>query len=225
MGEWIDLEGPQRSRAWLARPASGDGPGVVVFHAWWGLNETVREYADRLAGEGFVAIAPDLYGGTVVDTIEDAERAVDSQPAAERRPFVDAAVARLRADEGELGRGIGVVAFSMGCWYALALAAVDEAVDAVVLHYGTGQLLDWSTSRAAFLGHFAENDPYEEPESIEALRASLADAGREVRFETYPATSHWFVEADRPEYDEAAAETAWRRTVGFLRENLGPLGA
>jgi carboxymethylenebutenolidase len=225
MGEWIDLEEADRPRAWLARPASGDGPGVIILHAWWGLNETIRRYADRLAGEGFVAIAPDLYGGTVVDTIEDAEHAVDSRPAAERRPVVDAAVARLRSDDGELGRGIGVVAFSMGCSYALALAAEDEAVDAVVLHYGTGELLDWSRSRAAFLGHFAENDPFEEPEYVAALQRSLAAAGREARFETYAGTGHWFVEPDRPEYDARAAETAWQRTVAFLRENLGPLGA
>lgn len=225
MGDWVDLESTEGGRAWLARPASGDGPGVVVLHAWWGLNETIRGYADRLAGEGFVAIAPDLYRGRVVDTIEAAESAADELSASDAGRLARAAVDRLRADEGELGRGIGVVAFSLGCPFALDLAAHGNGVDAVVLHYGTGGDLDWSAAGAAFLGHFAADDPYESATDVQALRAALSEAGLEVRFETYPGTSHWFVERDRPEYDEAAAELAWQRTVAFLRENLGPLGA
>jgi carboxymethylenebutenolidase len=225
MGDWVDLEGTDGARAWLTRPTSGDGPGVVVLHPWWGLNETIRAYADRLAEEGFVAIAPDLYRGVVVDTIDAADVASGNVSAADGRRLVRAGVDRLRADEGELGRGIGVVGFSFGCYFALDLAAAGDGVDAVVLHYGTGGELDWSRARAAFLGHFAADDPYESAAEVEGLRAALADAGLEVRFETYPGTRHWFVEPDRPEYDEAAAELAWQRTVAFLRENLGPLGA
>lgn len=225
MGDWVELNGTEGGRAWLTRPASGDGPGVVVLHAWWGLNETIRGYADRLADEGFVAIAPDLFRGAVADTIEAADATSGDVSAADAKRLVSAAVDRLRADEGELGRGIGVVAFSFGCYFALDLAARGNGVDAVVLHYGTGGEFDWSPARAAFLGHFASDDPYESAGEVEALRAALADARLEVRFETYPATRHWFVEPDRPEYDEAAAELAWQRTVAFLRENLGPLGA
>lgn len=225
MGDWIELDGTEGARAWLTRPPSGDGPGVLVLHAWWGLNDTVRAFADRLAAEGFVALAPDLYGGTVVDTIEAADRASGEVSAAAGKRIVRAAADRLRGDAGELGRGIGVVAFSFGCYFALDLAAEGDAIDAVVLYYGTGGAFDWSRSTTAFRGHFAAEDPYESADDIEALRRALADAGREVRFETYPGTSHWFAEPDRPEYVADAAETAWRRTVAFLRENLGPLGA
>jgi carboxymethylenebutenolidase len=225
MGGWIDLDGTEDGRAWLARPESGDGPGVVVLHAWWGLNETIRAYANRLADEGFLAIAPDLYRGTVVDTIEAAEQAVAKVAEPDAQALVAAAVARLRADDGELGRGIGVVAFSFGCGFALELAAAGSGVDAVVLHYGTGGEFDWSGTKAAFLGHFAEQDPYEEPRYVEALRRSIEAAGLEVHFETYPGTRHWFAEPDRPEFDPAAAALAWSRTVAFLRENLGPIGS
>jgi carboxymethylenebutenolidase len=225
MGDWIDLDGTDGRRAWLARPASNDGPGVIVLHAWWGLNETIRGYADRLADAGFVALAPDLLRGTVSDTIEAADAASSEVSESEAMPIVEAAVRRLRADEGELGRAIGVVGFSFGAAFALALSVADPAVDAVVVHYGTWPGLDWSRTEASFLGHFAEDDPYESRETVETLRSELEAAGREVRFATYPGTSHWFVEPDRPEYDEAAAQLAWERTVAFLRENLGPLGA
>jgi carboxymethylenebutenolidase len=225
MAEWIDLDGTDGGRAWLARPESGDGPGVVVLHAWWGLNGMIREYTERLAAEGFVAIAPDLYRGVVVDTIDAADAASGEVSMAAGKALVRAAVDRLRSDDRELGPAIGVVAFSFGCYYALDLAAGGNAVGAVVLHYGTGGAFDWSNAEAAFLGHFAADDPYESADEIEALRAALAEAGLEVRFETYPGTSHWFVEPDRPEYDEAAAALAWSRTIAFLRENLGPLGA
>ncbi|HEY3524253.1 MAG TPA: dienelactone hydrolase family protein, partial [Candidatus Limnocylindrales bacterium] len=70
MGEWIELDGTDGGRAWVSRPTIGDGPGVLVLHAWWGLNATIRGYADRLAQEGFVALAPDLFRGTVADTID-----------------------------------------------------------------------------------------------------------------------------------------------------------
>ncbi|HET7026904.1 MAG TPA: alpha/beta fold hydrolase [Candidatus Limnocylindrales bacterium] len=225
MGDWIDLDGTDGGRAWLARPASNDGPGVIVLHAWWGLNETIRAYADRLADEGFVALAPDLFHGTVTDTIDAADVASSEASEAEVMRIIEATASRLRADEGELGRAIGVVGFSFGAAFALALAVADPAVDAVVVHYGTWPGLDWSRTQASFLGHFAEDDPYESRDAVETLRTELDQAGREVRFATYPETNHWFVEPDRPEYDEAAAQLAWDRTVAFLRENLGPLGA
>ncbi len=224
MGDWIELAGTD-ARAWRSTPERGDGPGVLVLHAWWGLNETIRAIADRLGSEGFVAVAPDLYGGRVVNTIQAAESAADALDGDAARAVVSAAVTHVRGDDAEVGRGIGVVGFSLGASFALRLAATDPGVDAVVLYYGTGGEFDWSSSRAAFLGHFAERDPFEEPAYVSALRDALAAAGREVRFETYPGTSHWFAEPDRPEYDERSAGTAWERTVAFLRENLGPIGA
>ncbi|HEU4571515.1 MAG TPA: dienelactone hydrolase family protein, partial [Candidatus Limnocylindrales bacterium] len=90
MGDWLDLDGSDSARAWLSRPASGDGPGVLVLHAWWGLNETIRSYAERLAGEGFVALAPDLFGGTVADTIEAADAASSEVRMADGRRIVRA---------------------------------------------------------------------------------------------------------------------------------------
>jgi carboxymethylenebutenolidase len=229
MGSWITLEGD--ARAWLARPASGAGPGVLLLHAWWGLNETFRSVADRLADEGFDVLAPDLFGGVVVTTPEAAEAEVTRRDGhfAETFGSVRAAAARVLADRGEIGRGIGVIGFSFGAAYAIELAAAPPdgvAVDAVVLVYGTGMEHDWSTVAAAFQGHYAADDPFEPAAGVDALEASLRGAGRSVDFHRYPGVGHWFMEADRPgAYDATAAELAFGRMVAFLRENLGPLGA
>jgi len=230
MGSWIDLDGGV-GRAWLARPESGAGPGVLLLHAWWGLNATFRELADRLAAEGFDVLAPDLFGGVVVDTVEAAEveGAKHDREWREILALVQAGAASLVRDRGEIGRGIGVIGASFGAAYALELVAAPPAsvaVDAVVLIYGTGGEQDWSRTQAAFQGHFAEQDPYETAQAVDGLERALRNANRSVDFHRYTGVGHWFMERDRADaYNEAAAELAFGRIVAFLRENLGPLGA
>jgi dienelactone hydrolase len=102
----------------------------------------------------------------------------------------------------------------------LLTAAEDATVGALVVCYGTAGPVDWSRSAAAVQGHFAENDPFETAENVDELEAALKDAGRRVEIFRYPGASHWFLEPDRPEYDEAAATLAWGRILGFLRERL-----
>jgi carboxymethylenebutenolidase len=113
-----------------------------------------------------------------------------------------------------------VVAFSLGVYYALDLAAAHpELIRTVVLFYGSGDG-DYASSKAAYLGHFAELDEFEPPANVQALEASLRSAGRPVTFYTYPGTGHWFFEPDVTQaYNPAAASLAWQRTLDFLREN------
>lgn len=219
MGETIRFS-DGRGSAYRAAPATGQGSGVLVIHPWWGLNATVRAFCDRLADTGFVVIAPDLYGGTVVSTIEDAEREADRATQSERMPVVVTALERLRGEPGVPPDSLGVLGFSMGAAYALDVAARDESIAAAVVCYGTGEKLDWSTSNAAVQGHFAEDDPYESRDWIDETEASIRGGGRRVEFYHYPGTSHWFMEPDRPEYSEASANLAWARIVAFLRERL-----
>jgi carboxymethylenebutenolidase len=94
-----------------------------------------------------------------------------------------------------------------------------KAVAAVVVFYGTGGG-SYARARAAFLGHYAEDDEFESLESVMQLEDRLRAAGRPVEFHIYPGAKHWFFEPDRPEYDPTAAQLAWERTVAFLRENL-----
>jgi carboxymethylenebutenolidase len=209
----------------LAVPPTGKGPGVLVLHAWWGLNDAIKAFCRRLAESGFIAFAPDLYHGKVADNIADAEtlgNALDANylqakaEIAQATLFLNERVGRIEEDAG---RGLAVVAFSLGVYYALDLAAADpEHIQSVVIFYGTGDG-DYSNSRAAYLGHFAENDEFEPLSNVDELEASLRRAGRPVTFYRYPGTGHWFFEPDRPQaYNQAAASLAWDRTLAFLRQ-------
>ncbi|HLJ55967.1 MAG TPA: dienelactone hydrolase family protein [Chthonomonadaceae bacterium] len=208
----------------LAVPAAGAGPGVLVLHAWWGLNDTIRAFCTQLADAGFVAFAPDLYRGKVTNSISAAEALVNALNADAARAASDlaAAVTFLSQRAGPPDRGLAVLGFSLGAYFALELANADpETIRSVVLYYGTGPD-DFSASRAEFLGHFAEKDEFEPLESVDALDAALKRAGRPVRLYVYPGTGHWFAEPDRPDaYDPAAASLAWERTLAFLRQPAG----
>lgn len=211
----------QTARGYLALPERGEGPGVLVLHAWWGLNDTIRAVCTRLAEAGFVAFAPDLYHGKVADTIADAEtlgKALDSNHLQAKAEIADA-IRFLSERAGHADRGLAVVGFSLGAYYALDLAAADpEHIRSVVIFYGTGGD-DFSNSRATYLGHFAENDPYEPRSNVDDLEEALRRAGRPVTFYHYPDTGHWFFEPDRTEaYNQSAATLAWERTLAFLNK-------
>jgi carboxymethylenebutenolidase len=203
----------------LALPAAGTGKPVLVLHAWWGLNDTFKSVCTRLAEAGFVAFTPDLYHGQVTDTIAGAEdlssRLFDALDTA--RADVNTAAAYLWGLDAADGSSLAVVGFSMGAFLALDLSTRDSGVESVVMFYGAGPT-DYQQSRAAYLGHFAESDPYEPQENVDALHEALVAAGRPLTFHTYPGTGHWFFEPDRADaYDGAAAALAWERTVAFLR--------
>ncbi len=214
-------------QGFLAVPPMGKGPGVLVLHAWWGLNGTLKAFCTRLAESGFVAFAPDLYRGKVADTIPGAEALVKALNANYLQANADVAEATRFLDErvGEGSHGLAVIGFSLGASFALDLAPADpEHVRAVVLFYGTGGG-DFSKSKAAYLGHFAENDPYEPPANVDDLEEALRRAGRPVTFYRYSGTGHWFFEPDRSDaYNRDAAAMAWERTLTFLRKSL-PVGA
>jgi carboxymethylenebutenolidase len=207
-------------QGFLAAPPAGRGPGVLVLHAWWGLNDTIKAFCKRLAESGFVAFAPDLYHGQVADTIPAAEalgKALDANFMQARSEIAEAA-RFLDKRTGQSERGLSVIGFSLGAFYALDLAAADpERIRSVVLFYGTGGG-DFSAARAAFLGHFAGDDPFEPKSGVDELEDSLKRAGRQVTFYRYPGTGHWFCEPDRPDaYNPAAASLAWERTLDFLK--------
>jgi carboxymethylenebutenolidase len=213
-------DAPQNS--YLALPASGRGPGLLVLHAWWGLNGFFRGLCDRLAGEGFVAYAPDLYRGRVAITVEDAGRLRAKMNRKHVEVDLATAVRYLRGSEAVSHPALGVIGFSLGAYLALGLSVAQaEDVGAVVVFYGT-RGGDYTQAQAAYLGHFAETDEWVAASGVKGLAKSLRAAHRPATFYTYAGTGHWFFEADRPDaYRPEAAELASQRTVEFLRDALG----
>ena len=193
---------------------------MLVLHAWWGLNDTVKTFCTRLSQAGFVVFAPDLYHGKVAATIADAEslsKALDARHMDAKADIARAATfVAQRASRADCG--LAVIGFSLGAYYALDLSAADpEHVRAVVVFYGTGDA-EFTNAKAAYLGHFAERDPFEPHANVDALEAALARSGHAVTFHRYPGTGHWFFEPDRTDaYDPVAARLAWDRTLAFLK--------
>lgn len=204
----------------LAMPASGRGRPVLVLHPWWGLNDTMKQTCRRLADEGYVAFAPDLYHGEVATEIPDAERLSGAlfKKMDQARADVARAADYVIDRSGQADSGLAVIGFSLGAFYALDLSVNDPGrVDRVVVFYGT-RPGDYGAARASYLGHFAENDEYEPTSEVDGLEAALGKAGRPVTFHRYPGTGHWFFEPDRKQaYDAAAAKLAWERTLAFLQ--------
>ena len=213
---------------YLARPHEGAGLGLIVVQEWWGLVDHIVDVCDRLAAEGFTALAPDLYHGSTVpnrepDEAMKASLAMDLPRAARD---LSGAVDFLRDHQAVRGQGVGVVGFCMGAGLALWLATLrPDAVRAAVPFYGIAPRdtePDWAALAGAVEGHYAEHDHLAPPEAVAAFEEQLRDRGKDVRTFTYPGTGHAFFNDTRPEaYDDDAARQAWVRTLEFLRSKLG----
>ncbi|MGZ6300029.1 MAG: dienelactone hydrolase family protein [Candidatus Limnocylindria bacterium] len=204
-----------------ARPSPG--APVLLLHAWWGLNEDMRDLADRLAGDGFTVMAPDLFDGKVLTTIEDADAYTT---AIERGGGVgglnpDRIMGRVQATLDHLlahpdvrGDRAAIVALSFGGWYGSQVAAARSDVAAFVSIYSD---VYEGPGGAAYLGHFAEDDRFVESPKAAGMEKPLPKGSAAY---IYPGAKHWFTEPARPEFDEKAAELVYSRTVEFLRANL-----
>jgi len=210
----------QPVNAWLALPGGGSGPGVLVLHAWWGLKPFFKQICDQLAGQGFVALAPDLYHGPVAATIDEAKSVMEAADSQVIGDTVMAAKDFLLAHPARTGERLGVVGFSLGAAWSLVAATHDpRQFGAVVGFYGTGEA-DFSKMQAKYMGHFSDADEWEPLKWVNWMADAMKTAGVDTTIFIYPGLAHWFVESDRPEYDPAAAALAWERTFPFLRENL-----
>ena len=206
-------------KGYLALPSQSNAPGVIVLHAWWGLNSIFKSLCDRLASEGFAAFAPDMNHGKVAKTIDEAKQLMSENEFEQRHPIVAAAPDFLRAQPGVRKGPLSLIGFSMGAAWALVLASErPEDIHKVVLFYGNYEGMDYSKIRADILGHYADVDEWESMDGVRATEADLRTVGLDPTFRFYTNTKHWFFEEDRPEYDPQAAKLAWTRTLEFLRK-------
>jgi len=213
----FDVDG-KPANGYLALPTQSDAPGVLVLHAWWGLNQVFKSLCDRLASEGFVAFAPDLNAGNVALTIDEAKQIMSESDGERKHAVAMAAVDFLRG-RSEVQKGaLSLIGFSMGAAWALVLASErPEDFNKAVLFYGAGEG-DFEKIKAEILGHFSDTDEWEDFSYVQSMESELRKAGVNTTFHTYPGLPHWFFEDDRPEFDPQAAEVAWKRTLEFLKK-------
>jgi carboxymethylenebutenolidase len=229
MGEMIEFaSNGGTARGYLAVPASGSGPGVIVLQEWWGLAPQLMRVADRLAAEGYTALAPDLYHGELASHEEMDKAAHLMSTLDQQRAATDmlGAIDALLAHDACTGSAVGVVGFCMGGMLTLRLCALAGAkVAAAAPYYGAplgDDSIDWSNLAAKVRGHYASDDGFFPPEACLALAEHLRGLGKDVEFTVYPDTGHPFANEDDPfgTYDEAAASAAWQVTLDLFAAEL-----
>ncbi|MGH2734526.1 MAG: dienelactone hydrolase family protein [Actinomycetota bacterium] len=190
------------------------GPSVLVLHEAYGLTDSVRAYVDRLAEEGFTALAPDLYEGRIGTTLEEAQALAHELP-------LEAAMRTIKAAATHMSENwhprLGVIGFSMGA--GLATSSRNEIErDATVAYYGySPAALSPNAWAGPLIAHLAEVDEFKPLDAAQRTFGALAESGHDVEFFVYEGTNHSFANSDVPDaYNEAAAEQAWERTLESL---------
>jgi len=217
-GEMIDLAS---SKAYLSLPpnATGPVPGIVVIHEWWGLNENMKFWADRIADEGWAALAIDLYGGTVATTPDQAMAAMKAVDPARAAAIVTAAIAFLHDDPRIQAPKRAVIGWCFGGGWSLQTALAHPELDGAVIYYGMLETdpAKLKAIRARVLGVFGNKDQGITPPDVDAFEAGLKTAGVSATIYRYDA-EHAFANPSNPHYDEASAGAAWTHVQAFLAD-------
>lgn len=208
---------------YLAEPASGQGPGVVLIQEWWGLVGHIKNVADRMAEAGFTVLAPDMYQGRVAEEPDTAGKLMMALQIDRVEKQLRSAVESLLAQPSTTGDKVGVVGFCMGGQLAMLAATLNPAVGACANFYGIHPNVkpDFSKLSGPMLGLFAEHDSFANAEAVRSLDEELTRLGKPHEFHTYPGVHHAFFNDDRPEvYNDSAAQDAWAKLLTFFRRNL-----
>ena len=210
---------------YLVRPKQARGrlPGLIVIHEWWGLNDNVRAEAARLAAEGYVVLAVDLYGGKLA-TEPPAAMKLSQELTANPGPAEE----NLRAaykylDEVEKVPRIGTIGWCLGGRWSLRAAVIlPDQIDATVIYYGTVKATDPELAklRMPILGLFGSKDRVVPVATVVAFEANLKRLGKNAEIHIYEGAEHAFANPSGTAYDPQAAEDAWRLTTAFLKEYL-----
>jgi carboxymethylenebutenolidase len=222
-----DIEFPTSAGSapgYLAVPADDHLPAVIVLQEWWGVDEHIRSICDRLAAEGFYALAPDLYRGETTTQPSEAQQKMMALSMSDVEHDMCGAAEYLASQPGFEGPGVGAVGFCLGGGLAVWAAATCPNIAAAVTYYYVmphGKP-DFSGIDGPVLGHFGTADEFIPIEDANKLESELEDAGVETTFHYYDGAGHaFFNDTNRlGTYDQGLADTSWERTVSFLRSAL-----
>lgn len=205
--------------AYVAVPDGPTGKAVLIVHEWWGLNNHVKDIANRYASEGFIAVAPDLYRGKIAANPEEASRMMHGLAIEDGIDTIHNAAERARAEYGI--ERFGITGYCMGGTFALRAACDLSDFRASAPFYGDipeDEVLKRLTTPTVFIS--GTRDAWITPEKVAGLESAAARFGLSVESKKYDA-DHAFFNDTRPEvYDPTAAADAWRKVIGFFSETL-----
>jgi carboxymethylenebutenolidase len=224
MGDLIEFPANGKTASgYLAVPAGGRGPGLVVIQEWWGLVDHIKDVCDRFAAAGFVALAPDLYDGKVTRSPDEAGKLFMAlniaRAGVDLRGAADALLARPEVTSDK----VGVLGFCMGGQLALYVAAeYPDRFAAVVDFYGVhpNVRIDPGRLKVPILAHFARRDTSVKEKDARALVRKIQAAGGSVEAHFYDADHAFFNDTRPTVYDRESAALAWERTLAFLHKHL-----
>lgn len=211
------------TQGYLATPAAGTGPGVLVIQEWWGLVGHIKNVCDRFAAAGYSALAPDLYHGKSATEPDGAGKLMMALDIARAEKDLAGAARFLLSQPSTAGTKLGVVGFCMGGQLALFAATVNRSIAACVNLYGIHPNVkpDYATLAGPVLGLYAEKDKFVTPQVAREVEAAIKAAGKQVETHIYPGVDHAFFNDERSDaYNPAAAQDAWRRTLELFASQL-----
>ena len=217
----MDVNYFQSANGYLAKPSEdGKYPAVVMIHEWWGLNENIKDMAEKLASHGYVVLAVDLYDGNVATTSDEAR---ELRSSFEEQYWLDNMnTASMYLEENYSPDKIGSIGWCFGGGQSLNLAINNDEMDATVIYYG--QLVTESDQLSKIewpiLGIFAELDQGIPPERVNEFESALNELEIQNEIHIYPDVNHAFANPSGDRYAPEASMDAWKKTLSFLEMNL-----
>jgi carboxymethylenebutenolidase len=198
-------------------------PAIVVIHEYWGLNDWVKEQASKLADQGYVTLAVDLYRGKVAKDPDTAHQLMRGLPPDRASRDLQAAVAYLRSQKNVKADRIGSIGWCMGGGYSLGVALEEPTLAATVINYGhlATDPAALKKINAPILGSFGGLDQGITPDDVHKFEQQMKSLGKRVDIKIYPDAGHAFENPNNKDgYRAADTEDAWQRTVAFFAAHL-----
>ncbi|MRG95900.1 dienelactone hydrolase family protein [Polyangium spumosum] len=220
-GERVAIDGTSGYLS-LPRGKTAPLPGILVIHEWWGLNEHIQHWTDRLAEDGYAALAVDLYGGKVAKTPDEAMATMKSVDNKKALATLVAAHDFLEKDPRVQATRTGVIGWCFGGAWSLQFAMHEPDLDAAVIYYGhlVTDPNELKPIKAEILGIFGNKDKAIPPEDVNAFDAALGQAGVTRTVHRYDADHAFANPSQQSRYDEKSAADAWEKVRVFLRRKL-----
>ena len=217
--------GGKQVKGYLVKPTSAKGPlpGIIVIHEWWGLNDNIRRTADRLAGEGYEALAVDLYDGQSATNPDDATKYMKVVMGDKDAAKDNLKQAYAYLHDHEHATKMGVIGWCFGGGWALQTALLlPDKLDALVMYYGqpVTDVSALKTLKMSLIGFFGEKDMGITVANVNDFQAALKAAGVDAEIHEYPDAGHAFANSSGKNYQAAAATDSWDRTIKFFKQHL-----